>query len=535
MSFFFSKFEKSIFKQNLMKRIILLFALLNQITFAQNQVKNYPPNEKKEYFDVVQKATFKYFWDFAHPISGLIPERTATPNIVTSGGTGMGVMAIIVGINQGWITKQQGLDRIMKTSKFLQKSERFHGAWSHWLDGNTGKVVPFSKYDDGGDIVETAYLINGLLIAREYFDGKTPKEIELRNLINQLWHSVEWNWYVKDGKLLWHWSKNHGWKMNHGIGGYNECLITYILAAGSPTFPITKEVYENTWKNHEPSHYINGKDFLGYKLPLGFDFGGPLFFSHYSYLSCDPRKMQDDVTNYWKLNQIHTLINRAYCLEKAPKEFGYHEENWGLTASDNHNFYGAHQPTEDNGTITPSAALSSFPYTPFYSMQALMHLYRREGNRLFGEYGFFDAYNKSKDWYSNQYLAIDQAPIVIMMENYRNGLIWKLGDKIQEVQNANAKLGLNLVKSNSIFSLYTPDAKTGKVDLMRHVDENLYHLDFVLTENQLITIKLTGQNVEENRLLRQHIQKGFFRFFFDADYGEYELIVNNESLKVFLR
>lgn len=535
LTIFLSNLKNVILKPNSMKQTLLLIIIFYQTSFAQNQQKYYPPNEKKEYFDVVQRATFKYFWDFAHPVSGLIPERTATPNIVTSGGTGMGVMAIVVGVHRGWITRQQAVERLLLMTKFLAKSERFHGAWSHWLDGNTGKVVPFSKYDDGGDIVETAYLINGLLVAREYFDGKNPKEIELRNLINQLWHSVEWNWYVKDGKLLWHWSKNHGWKMNHAIGGYNECLITYILAAASPTYPISREVYENTWKKHEPDHYLNGKEFLGYKLPLGYDFGGPLFFAHYSYLSCDPRKMQDEVTNYWKLNQIHTLINRAYCIEKAPKEFGYHEENWGLTASDNHLFYGAHNPNEDNGTITPSAAMSSFPYTPYYSMQALMHLYRREGNRLFGEYGFYDAYNKSKGWYSNQYLAIDQGPIVIMMENYRSGLIWKLGDKIQEIQNAYEKLGLNQVKSNSIFSLYTPDAKTGKIDLMRHVNENLYYFDFYLTDNQLVTIKLKNQEGEEKIILNQNFGKGINQFIFDANPGEYELIMNNESMKVFLR
>ncbi|TAE61193.1 MAG: beta-glucosidase, partial [Bacteroidetes bacterium] len=247
-----------------------LLLLLSGAALAQSPAPLRPLTESGEYLNTVQEHTFRYFWDFAHPVSGLTPERTATPNIVTSGGTGFGVMAIVTGVHRGWISRKEALVRLHKMTDFLEKAERFHGAWSHWLDGRTGKVVPFGQFDNGGDLVETAYLINGLLVARAYFDGKSKEETALRQKITRLWESVEWDWYVHEGLLLWHWSPNYEWKMNHAIGGYNECLITYVLALGSPTHPITPEVYEKTWKQKEAWHYVNGKTYLGYQLPIGF-------------------------------------------------------------------------------------------------------------------------------------------------------------------------------------------------------------------------------------------------------------------------
>jgi hypothetical protein len=506
---------------------IFLVLLLADTTVAQQVVPFKAVTESSEYLNTVQEKTFRYFWDFAHPTSGLIPERTATPNIVTSGGTGFGIMCIVVGTYRQWITRQEAVSRLLKMVNFLEKADRFHGAWSHWLDGRTGKVVPFSQYDDGGDLVETAYLVNGLLVARAFFNGENWEEKILREKITKLWESVEWSWYVRNGLLHWHWSPKHEWKMNHPIGGYNECFITYILAVASPTYPITYEVYDKTWKKYEAWHFVNGKEFLGYKLPLGFDWGGPLFFEHYSYLSLDPRQMQDEHTNYWDLVVKHTLINRAYCLEKAPKEFGYSEENWGLTASDNHEFYGAHQPTEDNGTISPTAALSSFPYTPYYAMQVLMHLYRRQGNRLFGQYGFYDAYNQSKNWYSNQYLAIDQGPIVIMIENYRSGLLWKIGEKIAEIQSALPKLGIKKPNYATGFYMYIPEKNTGKVDLMKHPDEGMYLLDFYVNGNEIVSIDLIDDKgkIVQSLAKNQTFAQGANQVGFQENSGEYTVIL----------
>lgn len=390
---------------------------------------------------LVQQKTFDYFWSFAHPVSGLAPERTTTPNVVTSGGSGFGVMAILVGIERGFVTREKGLERLLKIVNFLVKADHYHGIWPHWLDGATGKTIPFSRKDDGGDLVESAFMFQGLLCVRQYFNGDTPKEREIRNKVNMLWREAEWNWYTRDGQdiLYWHWSPNNGWAMNHQVRGWNECLIAYVLAASSPTHPISPKVYHQGWA--VSNHFLNGREYLGIKLPLGFDYGGPLFFAHYSFLGLDPRGLKDRYADYWEQNRNHTLINRQYCINNPKKFKGYSADCWGLTASDNHEFYNAHSPTNDLGVITPTAALSSFPYTPEYSMQALKYFYNKVGNKLWGKYGFYDAFNETVNWYDHQYLAIDQGPIVVMIENHRSGLLWRLFMSCPEVGQGLKTLG----------------------------------------------------------------------------------------------
>lgn len=396
--------------------------------------------------DLVQKQTFRYFWDFAHPVSGLARERSNEAydygnEVVTTGGTGFGVMAILVAVERGWITREQGLDRLLKMINFLRKADSYHGMWPHWLNGATGKVIPFSRRDDAADMVESAYLFQGLLCARQYFDRTNPKEEELRNKINWTWGEAEWNWFTQGGRnvLYWHWSPNYGWAMNFEIRGWNECLIAYILAASSPGNAIEPQVYHQGWVNSW--FFKNGKEFYGIRLPLGFDYGGPLFFSQYSFLGLDPRGLKDQYADYWEQNRNHTLINREHCV-RNPKGFkGYGPDCWGLTASDNHEGYNAHSPENDLGVISPTAALSAFPYTPEYSMQALKHFYFDLGPKIWSEYGFVDAFNESKNWYASSHLAIDQGPIIVMIENYRTGLLWKLFMSCPEIQNGLKKLG----------------------------------------------------------------------------------------------
>ncbi|MFD2245371.1 glucoamylase family protein [Pontibacter ruber] len=426
----------------------------------------------KELLDKVQEATFRYFWDFAHPVSGMARERSSSGDVVTSGGTGFGVQAIVVGVSRGWITRQEAVERLNKLCDFLSKAERFHGAWPHWLNGSTGAVIPFSAKDNGGDLVETSYLINGLLTARAYFNGADARETELRDKITQLWETVEWSWYASrgDGLLYWHWSRSFGWEMNMPIRGWNEALITYILALGSPTHPITPEVYQRTWVNRNEGTYE------GYRLSMGPGYGGPLFFAHYSFLSLDPKQMEDQYTHYWMHNLKHTLINRAWSIYSATKSYGYSTGNWGLTASDDPEGYKAHQPTNDNGTIAPTAALSSFPYTPYYSMQALRH-FESMGAQLWGTYGFKDAFNKSRNWVAKDYLAIDQGPIVAMIENYRSGLLWSLFTDLPEVQAGLAKAGIRKPVYDTGFPLAIPDVRTSTVDLLKHPDKGAYQVE----------------------------------------------------------
>ncbi|ADQ18855.1 hypothetical protein Lbys_3194 [Leadbetterella byssophila DSM 17132] len=416
---------------------ILLALLLSTSLFAQDL-------SDEVVLEKVQKATFQYFWEFGHPVSGLARERSNQAfgygdETCTTGGTGMGIMAMIVASERNWVSRKEAAERILKISRFLEKSPRYKGAFPHWIHGETGATLPFSPKDDGGDLVETAFLIQGLLTARAYFDQNTIIETELREIITRIWEEVDWNAYVKDQVLYWHWSPNHEWAMNFALRGYNETLITYILASASPTHPIDPNLYHEVYAKGD--HFYNGKTFYDLSLPLGFDYGGPLFFTHYSFLGLDPRNLKDRYADYWEQNVNHALINYRYCVEN-PKGFkNYGPKCWGLTASDSPKGYDAHSPTNDIGVITPTAALSSFPYTPKESMEALRYFYEVRHKDLWGPYGFYDAFSDEQNWVASSYLAIDQGPIVVMIENYRTGLIWKLFMQNPEIQIALKKLG----------------------------------------------------------------------------------------------
>jgi hypothetical protein len=427
--------------------LFILFFFIGP-AFSQNNTAAQRPKKltDEQLLELVQKQTFRYFWDFAHPVSGMARERSNVAfdygaEVVTTGGTGFGLMAIIVAAERGWVTREEAAERVLKIVNFLWKADMFHGVFPHWLNGETGKVIRFSPKDDGGDLVETSFLYQGLICARQYFTKENPTETQLRNKILWMWEGVEWNWHTQGGQnvLYWHWSPNNGWSMNHQIRGWNECLITYVLAAASPRYAIEPNVYHQGWANS--NHFRNGREYYKIKLPLGFDFGGPLFFSHYSFLGLDPRGLKDQYADYWEQNKNHTLINRAYCLDNPKKYKGYGKNSWGLTASDSYVGYAAHSPTEDLGVITPTAALSAFPYTPEYSMQALKHFYHDLGDKLWSEYGFIDAFSEEKNWYANSHLAIDQGPIIVMIENHRTGLLWKLFMGSPDVQKGLKKLG----------------------------------------------------------------------------------------------
>lgn len=407
-----------------------------------------------ELLDMVQYYTFRYFWEHAHPVSGMIRERLNAP-YVTTGGSGFGMMAILVGIERGWISRSEGFERLRKMVNFLQAAPRFRGAFAHWMNGANGQVVPFSALDDGGDLVETAFLMQGLLCVRQYFTTEDAEEADLRNDITTLWQDVNWNWYRKlvNNVLYWHWSPNHQFAINLPIRGFNESQIVYLLAIAAPvsTHKIPAQLYHSGWAG---SGYTTSQSYYGYPLGVGSFRGGPLFFSHYSYLGFDPRNKRDTYANYFIRNTMHTLINRAHCIQNPYNRVGYSEDCWGLTASDDP-FVGylAHEPANsqlDNGTIAPTAALSSMPYTPNYSMQALKHFYRQLGQRLWGPYGFYDAFNLGANWYASSYLAIDQGPIICMIENHRSGLLWNLFMQNPEIPQALSAVGF--VEDDTVIS-----------------------------------------------------------------------------------
>lgn len=411
---------------------------------------------------LVEERTFQYFWEGAEPNSGLARERIHTDdvypqndqNIITTGGSGFGLMAILVGIERQFITRAEGLARFRKTVSFLEKSDRFHGAWPHWLNGETGKVKPFSPRDDGGDLVETAFLVQGLLCVRQYFASGTEQEQQLAQRIDQLWRGVEWDWYTRSENVLyWHWSPKYGWAMNFPVGGYNEALIMYVLAAASPTYPITPEVYHQGWAHN--GGIRSDSTYYGYDLVLDhYESGdapvGPLFWAHYSYLGLDPRGLSDRYGKYWKLNQNHALINVAYAMDNPKNYVGYGADTWGLTSSYSPKGYGGHRPGFDLGVISPTAALSSIPYTPEASLRAMRHFYTDLGRYIWGEYGFYDAFNQTKGYYPPRYLAIDQGPIVVMIENYRSGLLWRLFMSSPDVQRGLKRLDFTVADTEEV-------------------------------------------------------------------------------------
>jgi hypothetical protein len=391
-----------------------------------------------ELLTLVQQQTFKYFWDLGDPNSGLALERNDAGNIVTTGGSGFGIMSIVVGIERNFITRDQGVARMKKIVSFLENADRFHGAWSHWVNGSTGHVIPFGTKDDGGDLVETSFLMQGLLTFRQYLQSADTVGNNLINRITTLYNGVEWDWYRKNNEnvLYWHWSPDYDWQMNFPLYGYFEEQVTYVLAASSPTHGIPKIVYANGYGKN--GNIVKNNLYYGYKLPL--ESPAPLFWTQYSYLGLDPH-FTDDYASYWEQNVNATLINRAYCIANPKHYVGYGEDCWGLTASDNENGYSAHSPTNDLGVITPTAALSAFPYTPTESMQALKFFYYTLGDRLWGPYGFYDAFNLTSGWTASSTLAIDQGPIIVMIENYRSGLLWNLFMSSPEVKDGVATLG----------------------------------------------------------------------------------------------
>jgi hypothetical protein len=405
---------------------------------------------------LLQYQTFQYFWEAAEPTSGLARERIHMDGVypqndqevVTLGGSGFGVMAILVGIERGFITREEGFARLRQNVDYLTRADRFHGAWPHWLYGPTGKVQPFSPKDDGGDLVETAFMIQGLLTVAEYFKNGSTEEQQLVTDIHRLWEEVEWDWYTQGKNVLyWHWSPNVGWEMNFAVGGYNECLIMYVLAASSPTHPIRPEVYHQGWARGGAI----ANDTTYYDLPTILDFyehsddpTGPLFWAHYSYLGLNPKGLKDNYADYWQINRNQALMHYRYALDN-PKGFeGYGEKQWGLTSSYSVNGYAGHHPGgEDLGVISPTAALSSFPYTPEESMRFLRYLYT-EADTLVGKYGPYDAYSQTHRWFLPRYLAIDQGPIPVMVENYRTGLLWGLFMKNEDVQRGLKSLGFTV-------------------------------------------------------------------------------------------
>ena len=407
-----------------------------------DSTNKFPVIPDEDLLTLIQKQTFKYFWEFGHPISGMARERNTSGEVVTTGGTGFGIMAIPVAVERKFITRSEALTRLQTITAFLKnKAGHYHGAFSHWMNGTSGAVVPFGDKDNGADIVETSYLMMGLLTARQYFSGPDGIETALRSDIDTLWNQVEWDWFRKDGgnMLYWNWSPDYGFAVNVPVQGWNECLITYVLAASSPKHAIPKVVYDNGFARN--GAIKNNNSFYGYLLPLGPALGGPLFFEHYSFLGINPNGLTDAYANYNIQTVNHSKINYEYCVANPNHYFGYSKDCWGLTASDIQGGYTAGSPTNDGSVIAPTAAISSLPFTPAESLRALHFFYYKLGDKIWGPYGFNDAFSLENRWFASSTLAIDQGPQIVMIENYRTGLVWNLLMSCPEIKTGMKGLG----------------------------------------------------------------------------------------------
>jgi hypothetical protein len=445
--------------KNMNTRILYLILSITVIITACGEAKKPSPQEPVEFtdeqlLDSVQYRAFLYFWNGSDTVSGMSKERIhmdgvypqKDQDVITSGGSGFGLMTVIAAVNRGWITRQQAVERLSKMTAFLEKADRFHGAWPHWWYDYNGKVKAFSTKDDGGDIVETSFIAQGLLVCREYFKNGNEQEKALAARMDQLWKTIDFNFYTRGGNsLYWHWSPKYQWDMNFQIRGYNECLITYLLAASSPTHPVSPKVYHQGWAMNGGIKSANTK--YGYSYGLKHqdnpEYGGPLFWAHYSYLGLDPRGLKDTYADYEQETKNQVLINFKWCVENPHAYKNYGPNNWGLTASYSPSGYAAHAPGVDRdlGVITPTAAVSSIVYTPQESLRAIRNWFTNYHSKLWGEYGFYDAFSDQENWYPKHYLAIDQGPMVVMIENYRSELFWKLFMNCSEVQEGLIKLG----------------------------------------------------------------------------------------------
>lgn len=436
-----------------MKILIYLLTGLLAVSCTGNRKMAGQQLTDEHLLDTVQFQTFQYFWDGAEKNSGAARERinldqpNYETNIVATGATGFGMMGIIAAIDRKFITRAEGTQRLTKILNFLKTADRFHGAWPHWLYGETGKTKPFSKFDDGADLVETSFVAQALICVKQYFKNGNAQEKALSALADELWKGIDFNFYTNNqNALYWHWSPNYQWKMNFPLQGYNECLITYVMAGASPTHGITKKVYDEGWamsgKIKSPHSYQN--------IPLQFVHqgtknGGPLFWAHYSYLGLNPNGLKDAYGDYGVESKNQALINYQWCVDNPLNYKGYGADSWGLTSSYSVQGYAGHAPQNDRdlGVIAPNAAIASIIYTPEQSLAAMRHWYADKKDKIWGKYGFYDAFSESENWYPQRYLGIDQGTQVVMIENYRSGLLWKLFMADEDVQAGLKKLGFS--------------------------------------------------------------------------------------------
>ena len=489
-------------------------AKFTEISFDDGYLRDRNLLDKLEY------DAFRYIWEYTFDESGMAYEdsRNKESGQATTGGTGFGIGAIIAAAERGWIARQDAADRILKMAVFLRdKTDRkaLHGAFPHWLDGRTGKTIAFGENDNGADLVETAFLMQGLLMARAYFTEDNELERALRSCVSVLWQDVDWHWFTKaeNNGLYWHWSPDRDFSMGVKISGFNEAMVAYVLALGSPTRPISREAAQFWYSTDE----YKPKTGNGYTIEAANAYAGSMFLSHYSFIGLDPRQMADSHVNrgYMVRNTVHALMNRAYCLESAPAEHRFGEGFWGLTSCDIKGGYRYQSAYNEVGTVAPTAALASMPYVPEYAMRVLWNIYDNYRDKMWGPYGPYDAFSLKDDWFDDSYLAIDQLAMACMVENYRSGLLWKLFMSVPEVKEGLARMGVRHLPLTTGFpQVVTPMVKTengysqGAVDMRRNPDTGLYTMPYSCEVDGLIFFDIADENGKPLKRCTALVRKG---------------------------
>ena len=457
--------------------------------FMEND-NTYAPAKVRNIMDEHEIKSVRFFTEGANQETGMAYNSSLDKQTLTTGASGMGVMNIIIGVERGWLSREAGAEQVAKITRFLKTADKFDGSFAHWYSPQ-GKIIAFGNQNQAGEIVETAFMMGGLLTACEYFNQENDIEIELRKNTEELWNNINWRRFVKDGMLYWIWHQDED-RYELPVVGWNETLLVYILGMAAPEgHNIPVDVYNNCWQGYNFCH--KGRQTYGYSLPLGSDKGGPLFLAHYSFLGLDPKRMEDKYCFYWRQNQNHTMINRHYCLYEAPEEYNYNESDWGLTACGGvgeESGYLSRDPEYDDGVLAPTAALSSMPYTPFYSTQVLLNLQYNYA-KLNGKYGFGVAYRPAKKEVNVEYLAMEHAPMAIMFENYRSGLIWKLMMRNEHVRKGLQLAGITEPAGQTGFYTSVVNSQTGCYDMMRHPDRECYEIDYYSGTGGNAVLRLT--------------------------------------------
>ena len=401
------------------------------------------------FLDYVQQANFDYFWYAANPANGLVPDRSATGSACSIAAVGFGLTAIGIGIDHGWISRTQGVARVLTTlNTFLQGPQGantsgtigYKGWFYHWLDMNTALRASGSELSS----IDTTLLLSGILYSKQYFNGANSDETSIRTMSDAIFNRVDWNWMAQGtDAVAMGWQPTSGFTGYGNWVGYDEGMILYLLGLGIATNPLPASAW-SYWTSGYTWYTYYGESFVLFP---------PLFGHEYSHCWIDFRHIADAYMNsqsstYFENSRRAALAQRAYCIANPANPplgwVGYSGNVWGLTACDGptgYNAHGAPPALNDDGTIAPTAPGGAMAFTPEYSLPTLQYFYSQFRLHIWTAYGFHDAFNLSAQWYDTDELGIDQGPIVIMIENYRTQRPWRLFMQNEEVQRGLQRAG----------------------------------------------------------------------------------------------